>query len=390
MAMQKNPSVMLLIDTSRVFGHGIFRGVTKYARLHGPWRFHNTLPFFGKIMTGPPRFDSLGLDGLILFTETEDRKLLDRALKSGLPLVARGPRGPAPGVANIISDNQAAGARAADYLLSLGLSHLGFCGYFGVFWSKERELGFCQEALSRGHTPEVYRQPRTRQKRQWHQEKPLLMDWLTALPKPAGILCANDDRGQQVLEACGSAALRVPDDVAVIGVDNDEILCEQCSPPLSSITRNFEEAGYQVAELLAQAMAGQDISDRTVVIRPTEIMARQSTDILAIDDPEVAQAVRFIRQASHSPLTVESVVETVGVSRGHLDRRFLQVLGHPIHREITRARIERISRLLLETNRSVTQIAFDLGFNGPDRISRYFQRHQGMSPREYRRRHGRS
>ena len=99
--MNKRPSVMLLIDTSRVFGHGIFRGVTKYARLHGPWRFHNTLPFFGKTMTGPPRFDSLGLDGLILFTETDDRELMGRALESGLPLVARGPRGPAPGVANI-------------------------------------------------------------------------------------------------------------------------------------------------------------------------------------------------------------------------------------------------------------------------------------------------
>ncbi len=177
---------------------------------------------------------------------------------------------------------------------------------------------------------------------------------------------------------------------AIIGVDNDEILCEQSNPPLSSVARNFEEAGYQAAELLAQAMAGQDVSDRTVIIHPTEIIARQSTDILAIDDPDVARAVRFIRQASLSPLTVENVLETVAVSRGHLDRRFLQILGHPIHQEITRARIERITRLLLETNRSVTQIAFDLGFNGPDRLSRYFHRHQGMSPREYRHRHGRT
>ncbi len=379
---------MLLIDTSRVYGLGVFRGVTKYARLHGPWTFHNTLSFFGKTMATLPRVDSRDLDGLILFTQ--DRKILAQAIKSGVPLVARGPKGPVPGVPNIMSDNQETGARAADYLLSLGLSHLGFCGYFGIFWSRERELGFCQKALSRGHPPSVYRQPRALATRQWHQEKPRVMDWLTALPKPAGILCANDDRGQQVIEACGSAGLRVPDDVAVIGVDNDEILCEQCNPPLSSVERSFEEAGYQAAEVLAQAMTGQDVSDRTVVIRPTEIMARQSTDILAIDDPEVAQAVRFIRQTSLAPLTVENVVETVAVSRGHLDRRFQQMLGHSIHQEITRARVERITRLLLETHRSVTQIASDLGFNGPDRISRYFQRHQGMSPREYRRRHGRA
>ncbi len=243
---------MLLIDTSRVFGHGVFRGVTKYARLHGPWAFQNMLPFFGKTMTGLPRFDSLGLDGIILYTE--DSKTVARALKSGLPLVARGPKGPVPSVPNIMSDNQGAGARAADYLLSLGLNHLGFCGYFGVFWSRERELGFCQEALSRGHTPDVYHQPRAIEKRQWHQEKPLLMNWLAALPKPIGILCANDDRGQQVIEACRSAGLRVPEHVAVIGVDNDEIVCEQCTPPLSSVARNFEESGYQAAEVLAQAI----------------------------------------------------------------------------------------------------------------------------------------
>lgn len=379
---------MLLIDTSRVYGLGIFRGVTKYARLHGPWIFHNTLPFFGKTMTGLPHFDSLALDGLILFTQ--DRKILARALKSGLPLVVRGIKGPVPGVPNIVSDNREAGAKAADYLLSLGLSDLGFCGYFGVSWSKERELGFCQEALSRGYRPDVYRQPKALEKRQWHREKPFLMNWLAALPKPAGILCANDDRGQQVIEACGSAGLRVPDDCAVIGVDNFDSMCEQCNPPLSSVARSFEEAGYQAAEVLAQAMAGQDVSDRTVIIRPTEIIPRQSTDILAIDDPEVAQAVRFIRQESHSPLTVENVLETVPVSRGHLDRRFVQVLGRPIHQEITRARIERITRLLLETSRSVTQISVDLGFNGPDRLSRYFQRHQGVSPRDYRRRYGRS
>jgi LacI family transcriptional regulator len=387
MHMHKSPSVMLLIDTSRVYGLGIFRGVTKYARLHGPWTFHNSLSFFGKTMAGLPRFDSLGLDGLILFTE--DRKILARALKSGLPLVMRGIKGPVPGVPNIISDNQEAGARAADHLLSLGLNHLAFCGYFGVSWSKERELGFCREALSRGHTPGVYRQPRALEKRRWHQEKMLIMEWLRALPKPTGLLCTNDDRGQQVIEACRSVGLRIPEDCAVIGVDNDEILCEQSNPPLSSVARNFEEAGYHAAELLEQAMAGQDVSDRTVIIHPTDIMARQSTDILAINDPDVARAVRFIRQASHSPLTVENVLETVVVSRGHLDRRFLQILGHPIHHEITRARIERITRLLLETNRSVTQIACHLGFNGPDRISRYFQRHQGMSPTEYRHRHGR-
>ena len=128
--MDMNPSVMLLIDTSRVIGREIFRGVTKYSRLHGPWTFYNTLPFFNKSMTVLPRFKSLDIDGLIVFTH--DRRMLERALKSGIPLVARGLKGPVPGVPNIISDNEEIGARAADYLLSLGLKHLAFCGYYGV------------------------------------------------------------------------------------------------------------------------------------------------------------------------------------------------------------------------------------------------------------------
>ena len=203
-------------------------------------------------------------------------------------------------------------------------------------------------------------------------------------------MCANDDRGLQVIEACRSTECRIPDEVAVIGVDNDEIICEQSTPPLSSIVRNYEEVGYQAAELLEQAMTGRDVTDRTVIIRSTGIIARQSTDILAIDDPEVAEAVRFIREATRAPLNVGDVLETVAVSRGHLDRKFIRVLGHPIHQEITRARIERVIRLLEETNRSVTQIAFDLGFNGPDRLSRYFHRHRGMSPTQYRRRYART
>lgn len=201
-------------------------------------------------------------------------------------------------------------------------------------------------------------------------------------------MTANDDRGQQVIDACRTAGICVPDEAAVIGVDNDEIICEQANPPLSSVVRNYEEAGYEAAELLHRWISGENVKDKNVVIHSTQVTSRQSTNVLAIEDPEVAEAIRFIRQVAARPLAVQDVLETFAISRRRLDQKFCRIVGHPIHREITLARIERIARLLLETNRSVTQIAYDLGFHGPDHIGRYFRRHKGISPTDYRRRYG--
>ncbi|OHB75838.1 MAG: hypothetical protein A2Z25_20865 [Planctomycetes bacterium RBG_16_55_9] len=215
-----------------------------------------------------------------------------------------------------------------------------------------------------------------------------MVEWLKSLPKPIGIMAANDDRGQEVIEACRMVGIHVPDEVAVIGVDNDEIICEQANPPLSSIVRNYEEAGYEAARLLHRWIAGENVKDKNVVIRSTQVISRQSTNVLAIEDPEVAEAVRFIRQVAARPLAVQDVLETVAISRRRLDQKFCRIVGHPIHREITLSRIERIARLLLETNRSVTQIADDLGFHGPDHMGRYFRRHKGICPTDYRHRYG--
>lgn len=387
MRVHRNPTVMLLIDTSRVFGREIFRGVTKYSHLQGPWILHNTLPFFGKSSRGLPRLDSVDVDGLIVMIP--DNRIIEQALKTGLPIVVKGLTGPVPGVPNFISDNIGAGQMAAQYLLSLGLRHLAYCGYHGVPWSEEREEGFAKKVSDHGCECHIYRQPRSRQRREWRNEQQVLVEWLKSLPKPVGIMAANDDRGQKVVECCRTGAIRVPDEAAVIGVDNDDIICEQANPPLSSIGRSYQEAGYEAAELLHRWIAGEYVKDKNVVIRFTQVISRQSTDVLAIEDPEVAEAVRFIRQAAARPLAVQDVLETVAISRRRLDQKFCRVLGHPVHREITLARIERIAQLLVETNRSVTRIAYDLAFHGPDHMGRYFRRHKGLSPGDYRRRYGR-
>jgi LacI family transcriptional regulator, galactose operon repressor len=384
--MVKNPTVMLLIDTSRVLGREILRGVVRYSKLHGPWIFRSTLPFFEMATNNLPQLGTLDVDGLVV--ATPDREIIKLILKTDLPMVVKGLKGLVPGVPNFISDNIGAGLMAARYLLSLGLRHLAYCGYHGVSWSQERQEGFAQAAADQGYEPYMYQPPRSRQKCQWRNEQWVLVEWLRSLPKPVGIMAANDDRGQQVIEACRMGGIRVPDQAAVIGVDNDDIICEQANPPLSSIARNHQEAGYEAAELLYRSIAGENVNDKTVVIRPIKVVTRQSTNVLAIEDPEIAEAIRFIRQTAARPLAVQDVLETVAVSRRRLDQKFYRIMGHPVHQEITSARIERIAQLLLATSQSVTQIAYDLGFHGPDHLGRYFRRHKGMSPTDYRRRYG--
>jgi LacI family transcriptional regulator len=265
---------------------------------------------------------------------------------------------------------------------------LAYCGYHGVTWSREREEGFAKMAAEQGCEYFVYRQPPPRRKRQWRNEQEVMAEWLESLPKPVGIMAANDDRGQEVIESCRTVNIRVPDEAAVIGVDNDDIICEQANPALSSIGRSHLEAGYEAAEVLHRWIDGEDVRSQNVIIRSTQVVSRQSTDVLAVEDPEVADAIRFIRRAAAKPIRVQDVLETMAISRRRLDQKFCRVLGHPVHREITLARIDRIIRLLVETNRSVTQIAYDLGFHGPDHVGRYFRRHKGLSPSDYRRRRG--
>ena len=181
--------------------------------------------------------------------------------------------------------------------------------------------------------------------------------------------------------------LKVPDDVAVIGVDNDKLICDLTEPPLSSVALDVEKAGYHTAELLDKLMAGKKIEDQKIIVEPTHVVSRQSTDILSIDDIAVSEALHFIRKNSHRAIQVGDVVAAVLVSRRSLEQRFRNKIGRSIFKEIRRARIERITNMLVETNLPIAKIAIDMGFSGVDHIARYFYSEKGTSPQAYRKSH---
>jgi LacI family transcriptional regulator len=274
---------------------------------------------------------------------------------------------------------------AADHLLGLGLKHFAYCGFDDWWWSRRRRDSFSARIREAGFKTEVYRLPKSPAARAWDKELPRLMGWLRRLPKPIGIMTCNDDRGELLIEACKAEGLKVPDEVAVVGVDNDKLICDLCSPPLSSVAGNLQKIGYEAAEMLDRMIHGTETGTPTLHIRPTHVAARQSTDVLAVNDTDVVTALRFVRRCVRLNIGVQQVVAVTSLSRRALEQRFRSTLGHSIHDEIQRVRMELLTQMLAETRKPVTEIAEMLGFPDAAHVSRLFRRAKGISPVAYRR-----
>ena len=390
--MQKIPKIIVLIEADRGFGRELLSGIAKYSRLHGPWSFYREPPFFrdlGRKTKILHRIKNWGADGIItrFVAEIEDM------VATGVPTIvaASTNEGAPPGILNsptISTNNVAAGKMAAEHLLERGFTRFAYCGFEEIQWSVQRGESFAQTVARAGHETNIYRRSKSRPLRSWDAEQALVADWLRSLPKPIGLMTCTDDRSQQVVEACKLVALHVPEDVAIIGVDNDRLVCSLSNPPLSSVALAAERSGYEAAELLDKLMSGTRMAKQKIIIQPTHVVTRQSTDVLAIEDSDVAAAVGFIRERARETIQVQDVVDAVALSRRGLEKRFRRVLGRSVLAEIRRVHIEQVARMLTETNLPVSQIAFALGFDGVDHIARYFRREKGISPLKYRKKYG--
>jgi LacI family transcriptional regulator len=218
----------------------------------------------------------------------------------------------------------------------------------------------------------------------WERQVQALSAWVRKLPKPTGIMACYDLRGQQVLEACRREGVAVPDSVAVIGVHNDELLCDLCDPPLSSVIPNARRAGYEAAALLDRMMNGDRVSQQVILLDPIGIATRQSTDVVNLADVRISQAVRFIREHAADGITVDEVLRAVPMSRTILERRFKSLLHCTPHDHIVRVRLERVKELLASTELTLAQIAERAGFGHAEYMSVAFKRLTGVSPGAFR------
>jgi LacI family transcriptional regulator len=271
-------------------------------------------------------------------------------------------------------------------LIEQGFLRLAYCGFPLSRlnpWSLERAKSFQQRARQSGVHCSLFTS-RSGSARKWHKLQQELTAWLESLEKPVGVMAANDVRARHVLEACRTIGLRVPEDVAVLGVDNDEVMCELTIPPLSSIEQGARSLGYQAAALLDRRMSGKQVRTLRHLVAPKGIVSRHSTNILAIDDDEVASAVTYIREHACDSILVRDVLAAVGVSRSTLESRFKTIIGRSIHGEIQRVQIEQARRLIATTELPLKQVATMAGFANVYYMTTIFHEHTGWTPAEYR------
>jgi LacI family transcriptional regulator len=377
------PHVALLVETSREYGRGLLRGIIRYEREHGPWSI-----FFQPRGLGDPIPDWLAdWDGDGILLRVDNRKVAEAVIACGMPAVdLRGLLGlkmPRVGI-----DNGAMVDLVFDHLRDRGFRHLAFCGLpRGLnHWMDFRGDCFAQRAKEAGLVCHMFRARRHgRSTGAWESEQEQIASWIAGLPRPLGLMACNDDRGLQVLDACRRAGVRVPDEVAVVGVDNDEFLCNLSRPPLTSVDVGVERAGYEAAALLDRLMRRKRVAQQQIYFPPIGVVVRQSTDVMAIDDRALVELVRYIREHACTGVRVNEVLKQSKLSSSTLLRRFKALLGRTPKQEILRVQLEEAKRLLASTDLPVSGIAERAGFGELKRLSTVFRARFGMSPGAFRR-----
>lgn len=365
----------ICIDTRDGAGRRRLHGVAQYGQQHG-WRM---MLVRRRGEEAAREVAKLRPDGVIAYIA--DQKLVDTTQRLSVPLVDTAIS--EIHVAQFVSlDNREVGRLAAESLTRLGLKHFGYCGVRGKRASRERQSYFAMQLEKSGFVLTDFSQ---RVAEGESQMKPLIA-WLESLPKPVGILTFDDKLGERVLTACHWTSLSVPDQVAILGIGNDDLVSKLTWPSLSSINVPAERIGFEAAGILDQAMRDEKIADPQRQIAPTGVSMRGSTAVLAVQDATVEAAARYIRTHAGEAIGVEHIARAVGVSRRTLDRRFAKALGRSVHEELAGVRMENACTLLSESQESVSVIASKCGFRTAASFSRAFRKQIGCWPIEYRNR----
>jgi len=386
--MAKRRRVLLVIESSRAYGRGCLSGIAAYVRAHEPWEIlHLERSLRDELPSEVRRWRG---DGILARIETPKTARAIRTMR--FPTVDLRGAQDFPGMAVLDTDPAACASLAADHLLERGFSNLAFCGFPGLDFSDKRCQQFEACARAVAGPPAIFerrRKPSGRAdtaSREAYGETHVaeLTPWLQSLPKPVGVFACNDVRGRQVLQAANLVGVHVPDEVSVVGVDNDMVICDLSHPSLSSIEPDTRRIGYTGAEILSRMIAGEPAPPKPVLVPPVGVVPRRSTEAVAIDDRQIVRAIRFIREHACESIGVEDVVREAGVSRATLERRFAQYLGRTPRSEIERVRLERVRRLLVETDYKLERIAELTAFRSASYLTTMFRARTGSTPGAYR------
>ncbi|MBN1910897.1 MAG: DNA-binding transcriptional regulator [Pirellulales bacterium] len=379
--MPKNVQVALAFALSEPHQVRILRGIEQFAEKRGNWAFTFSPEHYGSSLAALKHWPGDG----VLATITTKREL-EIAREMKLPIVNLSGALRETGFPRVMVDQEAMGRIAADHLLKCGFRNFGYFGVQRVWSSHQRKTGFARRVKQAGWECSVLETPSSPRSLQSAQDwfEPL-DQWLRSLPLPLGILASIDLRGGMIVDACARLGLRVPDDVAVVGIDNNEVFCEMIRVPLTSVSRSDMEVGYKAAATLARMIAGESCPTEDLLIAPDRVVTRRSTDIVAVSDAEVATAVRYVQEHVDEPFGIERLVQIVGRSRRWLTEHFRECLACTPYEFICRARVERAKSLLLaEEKLPLHEIARRCGFSETRNLRTVFERLTGERPAYYR------
>lgn len=377
---QHTRRVALLIESSNAYGRGLLAGIYDHSSVSEHWV--TFLPEHGR---GAPPLESLRAwrgDGIIARIENDTIAAVVRKL--GLPTIDTSAARLLPELPYVETDDVAIARLAADHLCEIGFRHFAFCGDRRFRWSENRRLAFAAELASRKYELDVFEIPASARPGSHTAENERLGRWLKTLPQPVAVFACYDVLARRVIEACHDLAISVPDQIAVLGVDDDELLCRLTTPPLSSIQPDARGAGRLAAEYLDRLLAGQPVSPEHL-LPPRGVAVRQSTDVVSVADPVVAAAARFIRMNISRGIKVEDVARAGHVSRRKLEQRFVRALARTPHEEIVRTQWRLVEDLLQHTELKLVAIARRCGFKHPEYMTAAFTKRYGCSPTEWRR-----
>lgn len=385
--MLKRFRIALLMQSLRRCRRDLICGIAAYARQHGPWEFyHQETQVLDEI---PQWLRNWRGDGIMI--RIESQKLFDQIRKLNVPAIDICGLCNNDGIPSIYSNYASLTQLAADHFIEQGFENFAFYGVPDIHYSDCCCNSFIEYLRNDGYEADVFQCSWTPERilANTSEIRGLLREdemagWLKSLPKPVGLMACNDFRAQQVIDSCLQCGIVVPDEVAVVGVGNDEVLCELSNPPMTSIDVNAWKIGYDAAALLTGVIQGEKPSRERVEVEPKGIVVRQSSSVLAIPDRSVAEAVRFIREHACEGIGVNDVLKQVRLSRSTLYRRFTEFLGHSPSDEIRRVRLQRIKQFLSETDYPLVKIARLVGIEYVENMCNLFKAETGMTSRQYR------
>lgn len=382
--MRRMKRVAIAVNMNKAYDRQVVAGIARFARRRNDWSLYTEDESLAKL----PDLGSWHGDGII--ADLDDRRLARAVAQVCVPVVgfggAQSPADPLASRHYVASDDVSIGRLAADHLLQRGFRQFAYYGEPPTAlnpWSARRGAAFRQRVEAAGYPCAVYT-GRYAIAVRWESLQKGLTEWLARLRTPLGLMACHDARARHVLEACLRAGRRVPDDVAVIGVDNDDVMCDLAHPPLSSVIQGTHRMGYEAAALLDGLMGGDRRRRSWILVEPVGVVTRRSTDVLAVEDDKVVEAIRFIRDHVADGLQAADVARHSRLSRAALDLHFRQALGHTIHDEIHHTQVARAQGLLTTTDLPLKQVAQYAGFSSVQYMTTVFRREFGHAPGHYR------